>query len=95
MLKKYIRFNIKIFPMYIVLSFLLFVAIFLGEDGGEYIKGVSTAIIQLVILALIPNIIYLIMNRKETGNFLGFLGVIPIIPVPFVVIAVIMGVVYV
>jgi hypothetical protein len=95
MLKKYIRFNIKIFPMYIVLSFLLFVAIFLGEDGGEYIKGVSTAIIQLVILALIPNIIYLIMNRKEPGNFLGFLGVIPIIPVPFVVIAVIMGVVYV
>ncbi|MGR3765987.1 hypothetical protein [Rossellomorea sp. NS-SX7] len=95
MFRKFIRFNIKIFPMYIVLSFLLFVAIILGEDGGQYINGVLKAIFQLVILALIPNIIYLIINRRESGNFLGFLGMIPIIPVPFVVIAVIMGVVYV
>ncbi len=57
MFKKYMRFNVKILPMYIVLSFLLLVAIFLGEDGGEYINEVSTAIFQLVILALIPNII--------------------------------------
>lgn len=94
MFKEYLSFNPKIFPMYLFLVLTLIIAIVLGHYEGSYIVAVLFVILQIVILALIPNIVYLIKHRKESGNIMGFFWMSLVIPIPFVVIAVVMGMVY-
>ncbi|SDQ93139.1 hypothetical protein [Virgibacillus salinus] len=90
----YIKFNLKMFPAYLVLSFLLLFNILLGTEGDNYLKDISGAIFQLVILMLIPNVFYMVRHNEDKGNILGFLGIIPLIPLPFILIAILMRIVY-
>lgn len=80
--------------MYLFLCLLLIVAIALGHYEGSFIVAVSFVILQIVILALIPNVVYMIKRRKEKGCIKGFFWMALVIPIPFVVIAVVMGMVY-
>ncbi|KSU61859.1 hypothetical protein AS034_13605 [[Bacillus] enclensis] len=95
MFKRYLRFNIKLFPLYLGLAFMLMIAIFFGEDGGKFLEEAAIAIVQLSFIVLIPNIVYMFRHRRESGSLIGLLGMIPVIPVPFVLIAILLKVLYV
>ncbi|MCF6136460.1 hypothetical protein [Pseudalkalibacillus berkeleyi] len=95
MFKQYIRFNLLLLPLYLLLGMALIIGILLTAEREGYFTHMAIVILQLWVLTIIPNIIYCVMKRNEPGNILGFLITLVVCPVPYFIIAVIMRVTYV
>ena len=95
MVKRFLRFNLKLSPAYLVISLVFVIGILLTGDEETYTTDMATVIAQITLILILPNIFYMFKYRKEKGSFLGFLSIVPLIPVPFAFIAVIMKVTYV
>ncbi|WGG46517.1 hypothetical protein [Rossellomorea sp. DA94] len=95
MVKRFLRFILKLSPAYMVLAVVFVVGIVLTGDEETYTADMATIITQITFTFILPNIFYMVKYRKEKGSFLGFLSIVPFIPVPFAIIAFIMSVIYV
>ncbi|MGE7093323.1 hypothetical protein ACQKII_18090 [Lysinibacillus sp. NPDC048646] len=94
MFYKFMIFNIKLSPAYIILALaLIFEIVLFGRE--IYVSDIVIAIAQIEFLLSIPNIVYMIRHRKESGSFLAFLGMILIIPQPYILIAIALWILYI
>ncbi|RIW28932.1 hypothetical protein D3H55_20415 [Bacillus salacetis] len=87
MIMKFLKFNLKLLPAYVFLTLVFISGIVLTADKETYTQDMAAVIAQITVVLLIPNIIYLIKNRKKSGIFIAFLVIVPIIPLPFIIIA--------
>ncbi|MCR8848120.1 hypothetical protein NQ095_06870 [Rossellomorea sp. SC111] len=94
MVKRFLKFNLKLSPAYLVLAIVFVVGIMLTGDAETYLRDMIAIIAQITLILFIPNIIYMFKHRKREGSVLGLLSTIPLIPIPFALIAVIMKVIY-
>jgi hypothetical protein len=94
MFGRIVNFNIKLSPVYIVLSLILIGGIVLTGDEKTYVSDMFAVIAEVVLILLVPNIIYTFRNRNERGSFIALLCMLPIIPLPFIFIALMMMIVY-
>ncbi|WP_028783976.1 hypothetical protein [Thalassobacillus devorans] len=96
MLEKFWRYNVKLAPLHILLTILLVVNILMSATREDYFfHYILMALPQVWILAIIPNLIFLVKNRKEHGAFQAFLTIALILPVPYVFIILLMRLIYV
>ncbi|WP_406687823.1 hypothetical protein [Rossellomorea vietnamensis] len=95
MVKRFLRFNLKLTPAYLVLAVVFVVGIMLTGDEETYTIDMATIIAQISLILILPNIFYMFKYRKERGSFIGFLSIVTLIPVPFAIIAVILKLIYV
>lgn len=95
MLRSYINFNKKLSPLYIILFLSLILGVILTWDRNTYIQDMVFVILQIWAILSIPNIIYLIMKRKQKGSSNGFLRIMLFIPLPYIGLALIMGLIVV
>jgi ABC-type Na+ efflux pump permease subunit len=93
--KRFLRFNLKLSPAYLVLALIFVIGILLTGDEETYTTDMATIIAQITLILIFPNIFYMVKYRKEKGSYIGLLSIVPLIPVPFALIAVIMKVIYV
>ncbi|MGE7093324.1 hypothetical protein ACQKII_18095 [Lysinibacillus sp. NPDC048646] len=94
MFSKFMIFNIKLSPVYIFFALLLIFGILLFGEKETYVSFMVGIIPQLVFILFIPNVVYMIRHRKESGSFLALLSMILIIPLPFILVAIIMRILY-
>jgi hypothetical protein len=94
LLSKYIKFNLQLSPAYVVIAFIFVIGIVLTGNRETYNHDMAAVILQVTVLLIIPNLIFMIRHRKEKGSLLGLMAVVLIIPVPFILIAIIMRAVY-
>jgi hypothetical protein len=95
MLEKYIKFNLKLSPAYLVLAFIFIFGIVLTGDKETYVHDMKAVILQIMLLLFIPNVVYMIRHRKEQGSIIGLTAMLFIMPIPFILIAIIMRIIYV
>jgi len=95
MIGQFIKFNLKIFPLYFMVALMQFIGIIMWDNETiSYVRGISGAIAQMTFFLFIPNIIYAIKYRKKREVLIGLLSMIPLIPIPYIIIAVIMKILY-
>ncbi|QWC22544.1 hypothetical protein KJK41_20190 [Bacillus haikouensis] len=95
MLGKYMKYNVKLLPAYFAMSLIFIVGILLTGERETYFYDMAAVILQITVILMIPNLVYLIRHRKVKGNIIGFIAVILVIPMPFTFIAAIMRMIYI
>ncbi|MCA1054355.1 hypothetical protein LCM10_05100 [Rossellomorea aquimaris] len=74
--------------------FHVFVNVLLGYTDEPYVFAIAKGILILSLIASIPSFVFFFRNRFEGGSVLGLVGMLVVLPVPFVVVAVVMGIFY-
>lgn len=96
MFEKFWKYNIKLSPLHIFLSILLLVNIMMSATRQDYFFNlILMALPQLWVISIIPNLIYYVRNRKETGSLQAFLTMVVLLPIPYLFIIIIMRIIYV
>ncbi|UNL87480.1 hypothetical protein [Priestia koreensis] len=95
MIGQFIKFNLKIFPLYFMVALMQFIGLIMWDNETiSYVRGTLGAIAQVTFFLFIPNVIYAIKYRQEKGVLIGLSSMLPLIPIPYIIIAVIMKIVY-
>jgi predicted MFS family arabinose efflux permease len=94
MLRTYIKFNSKLSPFYLLFGIAMIVGILLAGDKDTYVRDMTYVILQIWGLIAIPNVIYLVIKRKQDGILKSFFGMMFLIPIPYIIIAVVMRFLY-
>jgi len=93
--QNYLKFNIKLSPLYIFLCLVMTFQILLGANVKTYIEDMAFYVIpQYWFYSTIPNLIYLYRNRGKKGNLYGFLGVFVMLPIQYIVLAIVVRVIF-
>lgn len=95
MFNQFLKFNVKLSPVYLILAAVFIFGILLTGDEDTYVTDMIAVIAQITLILIIPNLIYMFKNRKQNGSFLGLISMLPLIPIPFIILAVIMRLIYV
>ena len=92
MFQNYINFNKKLLALYILFFLSMILGIILTWDKSTYIQDMIFVVLQIWLFITIPNIIYLIIKRKQTNAFNSFLKMVLLIPIPYILLATVMGI---
>ncbi len=95
MFGKYMKYNLKLSPAYLVLALIFIGGIILTGDRESYFYDMAAVILQITLILMLPNLIYLIRLRVEQGCLMGFVAMVMVIPIPFTLIAIIMRIIYI
>lgn len=92
MFQDYLELNKKLLALYILLFLSMAIGITLTWDRDTYIQDMLFVILQIWMFLTIPNIIYLIIKRKQKDAIHGFLKMVLLIPILYILLAMIMGI---